>query len=55
MKSVNFTCVTTYKPEGTNKPLIYATGTDKTIRELIEGNNQIAKETLRYEQQVVLS
>lgn len=55
MKSVNFTCVTTFKPEGTTKPLIYATGTDKTIRELIEGNNQIGKESLRYEQQVVLS
>lgn len=55
MKSVTFSCVATYKPEGSNKPLIYTTGSDKTIRELCEGAPGQGKETLRYEQSVVLS
>ena len=55
MKSVTFSCVATFKPEGQNKPLIYTTGSDKTIRELCEGTPGQGKETLRYEQSVVLS
>ena len=39
MKSVTFSCVATFKPEGSNKPLIYTTGSDKTIRELSEGSS----------------
>lgn len=55
MKSVTFSCVTTYKAEGSNNLLIYTTGSDKTIREICESSGGQGKETLRYEQSVVLS
>jgi WD40 repeat protein len=34
MKSITFTCVTTFKPEGSLIPLVYTVGNDRTIREL---------------------
>jgi hypothetical protein len=49
MKSVTFSCVTTYKAEGSNNLLIYTTGSDKTIREICESSGGQGKETLRYE------
>lgn len=50
IKSVNFTCLTAYKPEGEKKPLIYATDTTRCLRELTEGENHFGKERLRFEQ-----
>ena len=52
VKNVNYTCVTSYKQEGekTGGHLVYATGTDKTIREL---DGKVEK--LRYEQPCALS
>lgn len=43
--NVNFTCVTVHKPENEKgPPIVYATGQDKSIREIRDG-----KETLRFE------
>jgi len=37
--------VTAYKPEGQTTPIVYATGTDKTIREVVDNG----KDKLKYE------
>jgi hypothetical protein len=51
---VNFTCLTSYKPsESGSKNLIYATDTNRCLRELCEdhqvGKDLVGKELLRYE------
>ena len=51
LKNVNFTCVQSFKPEGSKDPCVYATGTDKSIRELGKDGD----EGFRYEQSVTLN
>ena len=56
LKNVDFTCVKAYKPESETKsdsktvPIIYATGQDKTLREICQG-----KDKSRFEQNVTLN
>ena len=50
LKNVNFTCVQSFRAEGSKDPCVYATGTDKSIRELTKG-----EEERRYEQSVTLN
>lgn len=55
LKNVDFTCVATFKPEGEKNSLVYATGQDKTIRELSSGKKGVGFEEYRFEQNVTLS
>jgi hypothetical protein len=50
VKGVNFTSLTTYKPDSAKDSIIYATDTLRCLRELQEGDNHMGKEVLRYEQ-----
>ena len=55
IKNTNFTCVQAFKPEGSKEPCVYATGTDKSIRELVKGDGGHAKEVRIYQQHVNLN
>jgi len=46
--------VASFKPEGSPEPLIYATGQDRSIREISRKDNKSGEE-LRYEENLTYS
>jgi len=54
VKNTDFTCVQSFRAEGSKEPTIYATGTDKSIRELTNDNGK-GKDECQYQQNVTLN
>ena len=57
LKHVDFTCVKTFKPDNEAKaePLVYATGTDKSLREITRPMDGKKQDLSRLEQNITLN
>ena len=57
LKNVDFTCVRAFKPDNDVKaePLVYATGQDKTLREITRPGDGRKQDVSRLEQNIILN